>query len=82
MNSHLERAGLQTYSTFRCSGLWWRLIKIVQPVVVIRRGFAIILPTKIVEDLEPLTVYGVEKALIVAVNLMNEGNLLALRNAG
>ena len=35
-----------------------------------------------VEDLESLTVYGVEKALIVAVNLMNEGNLLALCNAG
>jgi len=34
-----------------------------------------------VQDLEPLTVDGVEQVLVVAVNLMNEGNLLALSNA-
>ena len=69
--------GLWPCLTFLCRGLWWRLIKILQRVVVIRRGLAIILPPKMVEDLEPLTVYGVEKVLIIAVNLMKEGNLPA-----
>jgi len=41
-----------------------------------------IFPAKMVEDLEPLAIYGVEKVLIVAVNLMNERNLLAFSTAG
>jgi hypothetical protein len=57
------------------------LIEIVQRVVVLRRGLPIFFPGKMVEDLEPLTVDGVEQVLVVAVDLMNEGNLVALGNA-
>jgi hypothetical protein len=38
------------------------LIEIVQRVVVLRRGLPIFFPGKMVEDLEPLTVDGVEIA--------------------
>ena len=73
--------GLRIYLAFFCSPLWRQLIEIVQRIVVIRGRFAIIFPTKMVKNIEPLPVYGVEKVLIIAVNLMNEGNLLALLNA-
>ena len=49
--------------------------------MVICRERPIILPGKIVQNLEPLTVQGVEKVLVVAVNLMNEGDLEAFTKA-
>jgi len=61
-----------------CSGLGRQLIKIVQCVVVIRSEVTIRFPAKMVEHFEPLDVYGVEKVVIVAVNFVNERNLVAI----
>jgi hypothetical protein len=73
--------GLRIDLTFPGCRLGRQLIEIVQRVVVLRRECPIIFPTKVVQEVEPLAVYGVEKTFIVAVSLVNEGNLLALGNA-
>jgi hypothetical protein len=57
-------------------------IKFIEGVVISRRVRAIILSRKIVQYLKPFALKGIEKGLIVSMNLMNEWKLVAFNNAG
>jgi hypothetical protein len=57
-------------------------IKCIEGLVISRRVKAIILPRESVQYFKPLALKGIEKELIVRMNLMDEWNLVASYNAG
>jgi len=57
-------------------------IKFVECVVIGRRVVAVILPGKILQDLKPFTINGIEEVLIVCINLMDERDLMVLCTVG
>jgi hypothetical protein len=50
-------------------------IKFVECVVIDSSVVAVFLPGKIVQDLKPFTINGIEEVLIVRMNLMDERDL-------
>ena len=56
-------------------------IEFVQGLIIGRRVVAVILPGKIVQDLKPFTINGIEKMLIIGMHLMDERNLVVFCNA-
>ena len=57
-------------------------IKFIHGVVIGGCVLAIIRPPKIVQYLEPFAIDGIEKVVIVRMNLMDERHLLAFCNEG
>ena len=63
-------------------GLTIAEIKFVECVVIGSRVVAVILPGKIVQDLKPFTINGIEEVLIVRMNLMDERDLMVFCSVG